>query len=208
MSDINPNSVGEYVKDYDCLIEGVEYFLELQQQVAEQKDLKAIRNHYDEHPEDKLCHIYRPRSRHMALCRRSGIEAIDRMAIRLISEAPNGHDLSRKRIADLISHNVLQVAFDRVTDDKELVRVLKTYVSQSEADHVEASHQFPCVLFHCPPNHTDLAPPPPDQFSLGPVFFQRSQAFVGELCRAVQCGEKAADDKAVDLFSKSAEKCG
>ncbi len=208
MSALSPDSVTEYVKDYECLIEGIEFFLGLQQEIVKQGNVEAIRHHYEQYPEDKLCHIYRPGTREMVLCRRSGIEAIRQMAIRLVTEASNGYDLSRKRIAEIISERILQVAFDRVTDDEELVQTLKTYVTVSEAEHIEASYRFPCVLLHCGPTHPDLGPPPPDQFALGPVTFQRFEAFASDFSRAVQGGEKTADEKALDLFSRSGEKYG
>lgn len=208
MSASSSDSVTECVKDYECLIEGIEFFLGLQQEIVKQGNIEAIRRHYEQHPEDKLCHIYRPGTREIVLCRRSGIEAIERMAIRLITETPSGHDLSRKRIAEIISERILQVAIDRVTDDEELVRTLKTYVAASEAEHIEASYRFPCVLLHCGPTHPDFAPPPPDQFALGPVTFQRFQVFANGFSQAVQGGEKTADEKALDLFSQSGEKYG
>ena len=85
---MSTSSIADYVTDYECLIEGVEYFLQLQDQVAKQKNVEPIRKHYEEHPEDRLCHLYRPGTREMVLCRRSGIDAIDRMATRLVAEAP------------------------------------------------------------------------------------------------------------------------
>jgi hypothetical protein len=208
MSARSSDSVTEYVKDYECLIKGIEFFLGLQQEIVKQGNIEAIRRRYEQHPEDKFCHIYRPGTREMVLCRRSGIEAIERMAIRLITETPSGHDLSRKRIAEIISERILQVAIDRVTDDEELVQTLKTYVGASEAEHIEASYRFPCVLLHCGPTHPDFAQPPPDQFALGPVTFQRFQVFANGFSQAVQGGEKTADEKALDLFSQSGEKYG
>jgi len=202
------DSVAEYVRDYECLIEGIEFFLGLQQEIVKQGNIEAIRRHYEEHPEDKLCHIYQPGTREIVLCRKSGIEAIERMAIRLVMETPSGHDLSRKRIAEIISERILQVVIDRVTDDEELVQTLRTYVTASEAEHIEASYRFPCVLLHCSPTHPDFAPPPPDQFALGPVTFQRFQVFANAFSQAVQGGEKTADEKALDLFSQSGEKYG
>ena len=99
------------------------------------------------------------------------------MARGLITEAPNGCDLSANRIAEIISERVLQVAMDGVTDDEELVRILKSYVGVSEAEHVEATYHFPCVLLHCGPHHPDLGPPPPVEFALGPVTFQQFEDF-------------------------------
>ena len=208
MSASSSDSVTECVKDYECLIKGIEFFLGLQQEIVKQGNIEAIRHHYEQHPEDKLCHIYRPGTREIILCRRSGIEAIERMAIRLITETPSGHDLSRKRIAEIISERILQVAIDRVTDDEELVQTLKTYVAASEAEHIEASYRFPCVLLHCGPTHPDFPPPPPDRFALGPVTFERFQVFANGFSQAVQGGEKTADEKALDLFSQSGEKYG
>jgi hypothetical protein len=182
--------------------------VKLEQEILKQRNIKALRLHYEQHPEDKLCHIYRPGSRQMVLCRRSGIDAIRRMAIRLIAEAPNGYDLSGKRIAEIISERILQVALDDITDPEELVRRLKGYVSASESEHVEASYRFPCVLLHCGPAHPDLGPPPPDQFAVGPVAFQRFQIFSREFSEAIQRGEKSADEKALELFSQTAEKYG
>jgi hypothetical protein len=208
MSAPSSDSITEYVKDYESLIEGIEFFLGLEQEIVKQGNLEALRRHYEQHPEDKLCNVYRPGTRETVLCRRSGIEAIERMAIRLITETPSGHDLSRKRIAEIISERILQVAIDRVTDDEELVQTLKTYVAASEAEHIEASYRFPCVLLHCGPTHPDFAPPPPDQFALGPVTFQRFQVFANGFSQAVQGGEETADEKALDLFSQSGEKYG
>ena len=201
-------STAEFVGDYDCLIEGVEYFLRLEQQCIAQGDFSAIQRHYEEHPEDKLCDIYRPGTREMVLCRRSGIDAIHRMARRLVAEAPNGYDLSPQRIAEFISENILQAAMDRVTNDEELVRILRSYVTLSEAEHVEASYQFPCVLLHCGPTQPNFLPPPPDQFVLGPVTFRRFSVFVQDFTRAVDTREKQAEEKALDMFSQSGQKYG
>jgi len=203
----SPDSIIDYVNNYDCLIEGVGFMFELEQEVLKQKNMEAIRRHYEKHPEDKLCHIYRPGTREMVSCRRSGIDAIWRMAIRLISEAPNSHDLSRKRIAEIISERIMQVAIDGITNDEELVHTLKTYVVTSESEHVEASYSFPCVLLHCGPSDPDSLPTP-DKFALGPVTFQRFHAFTQAFSQAVQRGEKSAEEKALELFSKSGEKYG
>src|SRR5437588_2195473 len=208
MNALGSDFVTEYVKDYECLIEGIEFFVGLEQEIVKQGNIEAIRRHYEQHPEDNLCHIYRPGSREMVLCRRSGIEAIQRMAIRLVTEAPSGHDLSRKRIAEIISERILQLAVDGVTEDEELVQTLKNYVAASEAEHIEASYRFPCVLLHCGPSHPDFAPPPPDQFALAPVTFQRFQVFANGFNQAVQDGEKTADEKALELFSQSGKKYG
>jgi hypothetical protein len=204
----SPESVAEYVKDYDCLMEGIEFLLNLEQEMVRQGNMEVLRVHYDKHPEDKLCHVYRPGSREIVSCRRSGIQAIFRMAARLVAEAPNGYDLSRKRIAEIISERVLQVGIDNITDDFELVRVLKTYVGVSECEHVETSYRFPCVLLHTGPHHPELGPPCPDRFALGPVTFQQFPKFVEEFSQAVQRGEKRADEKALELFSKSGETHG
>lgn len=42
------------------------------------------------------------------------------------------------------------------TDDV-LIRILKSYVTLSEAEHVGASYQFPCVLLHCGPTQPVLS---------------------------------------------------
>jgi hypothetical protein len=130
------------------------------------------------------------------------------MALRLVAEAPNGCDLSVKRIAEIISERVLQAVIDRVSDDEELVRILRSYVSDSETEHVEASYNFPCVLLHCGPTHLDFAPPPPDQIALGPVTFQRFEAFSRNFNEAVQTGSKHTQDKAIDMFSENGKKYG
>jgi hypothetical protein len=208
MSAQDAASVAAYVQDYERLIEGIVYFLKLERQALENADIAAIRHHYEQHPEDKLCHIYRPGSRDMILCRKSGIDATERMALRLVAEAPNGYDLSSKRVAEIIAERIFQVAIDEVTDDEELVLILKSYVAESEAEHVEASYQFPCVLLHCGPIHSNYPPPPPDQFALGPVTFRRFQVFVQDFTQAVQSGEKQAEEKAFDMFTQSGEKYG
>lgn len=201
-------SIAEYIGDYDCLIEGVEYFLRLEQQCVAQRDFTAIHRHYEEHPEDKLCDIYRPGTREMVMCRRSGIDAIDRIARRLVAETPNGYDVSPKRIAEIISENILQTTIDQVTDDEELVRILRSHVSLSEGEHIEGSYHFPCVLLHCGPTHPNSPPPPPDEFALGPVTFRRFSTFVQDFNRSIDAGEKQAEEKTLDIFSESGEKYG
>jgi hypothetical protein len=208
MSAISSASTGEYVADYDCLIEGVEYFLRLEQECVAQGDFSAIQRHYEENPEDKLCDIYRPGTREMVLCRRSGIDAIHRMARRLIAEAPNGYDLSPKRIAEILSENILQAVIDQVTDDEELVRILKAYVLLSETEHVHALYQFPCVLLHYGPTHPNSPPPAPDQFALGPVVFRHFPVFVQDFTDSIDAGEKQAEEKALDMFSQGGKKYG
>ena len=208
MSALNPESIAAYVQDYECLIEGVVYFLKLEQEIVKQENIDAIRRHYDQNPEDKLCHIYRPGSREMLLCRRSGIDAIQQMSLRLVSEAPNSWNLSPKRIAKIISERVFQIAIDCVTDDEEFVRILKSYVGVSETEHVEAAYHFPCVLLHCGPHHPNLGPPPPDKFSLGPVTFQQIEGFLRKFNEATQAGRKTLQEKAIDLFSESGKKYG
>lgn len=201
-----PETIAEYVKDYDCLIEGIKFFLKLEQGMLNLGNTDPIRAHYERHPEDALCHVYWPGSRQMVLCRRSGIEAIHRMTARLVAEAPNGHDLSRKRIGEIISERILQVVSDCITDDREFVQLLKSYISVSESEHVEASYRFPCVLL-CQTS-PDLGPSPPDRFALGPVTFQRFNEFVKEFNETIQKGEKKADAKALELFAKNGQKYG
>lgn len=207
MTSLSKESIAEYAKDYDCLIEGVEFFLKLEQEILAQQNIGGLRLHYEANPEDRLCHIYEPGTRRMVLCRRSGLHAIERMATRLVAEAPNGYDLSRKRIAEIISKKILQVAIDGVTDDEELAHRLKTYVTESESEHTEASYRLPCVLLHCGPPHPDFASPP-DQFSLGPVTFQQFKVFANQFRQALLSGEKRADEQALDLFSRAGEKYG
>ncbi len=202
------DSVRGYVDDYDCLISGVEFYLNLQQQVVKDGNIDVIRRHHDAYPEDKLCHIYRPGDRGMVLCRRSGIDAIRRTTLRLTTEAPNGYDLSSKRIAEIISERVLQVAIDGITSDEELVRTLKSYVALSELEHIEATHYFPCILLHVSPTHADIGPPPPEEMVLGPVKFQRFAAFLKEFREAVERGEKRPEEKSIDMFSEVAGKDG
>lgn len=204
----NPESVAAYVWDYECLLEGVAHFFELEQEIVRKGSVEAIRRHYEQNPDDKLCHIYRPGTREIVSCRRSGIDAVQRMALRLVGEAANGCDLSAQRIAEIICERVLQVAIDHVTDDEEFVGILKTYVAASEAEHVEAEYHFPCVLFHCGPSHPNFPPPPPDQFVLGPVTFRRYQAFLRELNSAVQTGNMRQDERTIETFSESGEKYG
>jgi len=184
------------------------YFLAHEQEIVQRGTIDSIRNHYDRNPEDKLCHVYRPGTREMLLCRRSGIDAIHRISLRLVSEAPNGCDLSPQRIAEIISERVLQVAIDGVTDDEQLVRTLKSYVGVSEAEHVEAAYHFPCVLLHSGPHHPDLGPAPPEEFSLGPVTFQQIDGFLRKLNEATQTGRKIPQEKAIDMFTESGRKYG
>jgi len=125
------------------------------------------------------------------------------MALRLLAEAPNGCDLSAIRIAKIISERIFQVVIDQVTDEEDLIRILKSYVGDSEAEHIEASYNFPCVLLHCGPIHPYFGPPPPDQFALGPVTFQRFEAFLRNFNESVQNGSKRTQEKAIDYFSES-----
>jgi Apea-like HEPN len=208
MSALSSESIAAHVQDYECLIEGVVYFLGLELEIVKQGNIEAIRRHYDQNPEDKLCHIYRPGTRDMLQCRRSGIEAIQRMSLRLVSEATNGCDLSPQRIAEIISERVFQVAIDSVTEDEELVRILRSYVGDSETEHVEAAYHFPCVLLHCGPHHPDLGPPTPEEFSLGPVTFQQIEGFLRKFNEATQAGRKSPQEKAIDIFTESGKKYG
>jgi len=208
MSALNPDSTADYVQDYECLMEGVIHFLALQQEIVQRGNIDSIRRHYEQNPEDKLCHIYRPGSRDMLLCRRSGIEAIQRMSLRLVSEAPNGCDLSAERIAAIISERAFQVALDGVTDDEELVRILKSYVGVSETEHVEAAYHFPCVLLHCGPHHPSLGPPPPEELSLGPVTFQQFERFLMTFKDVTQAGRKKPQEEAINIFTESGKKYG
>src|SRR5579872_932965 len=201
-------AIAEYVQDYETLIEGIEFCLQLEQEIHRQGNLGALRSHYEKHPEDKLCQVYRPGSQQMVLCRRAGIEAIARMAARLVDEAEDGQDLSKKRIAEIISRKILQVGIDGVTDDAELVRVLKTYVEESKAEHIEASYWFPCILLHEGPPGPELGPPVPDRLALGPVQFTKFALFAQEFAAAVEKGAKRADEKAFELFAENAKEHG
>jgi hypothetical protein len=203
------DAINAYVKDYECLMEGVEYFFQLEQLVVQNGNIQAIKQHYDSHPEDKLCQIYRPEDRSPVLCRRAGIEAIHRMAHRLVGEAPNGSDLSAEDISTIISEKIVQAMIDRVTDDDELVKILKSYVSLSEAKHARISHHFPCVVVHPQPNHPIAGGPPTDKIVLGPVAFRRLPHFLDEVNRSIDLGEKQlADDKGLKYFVESAQKHG
>jgi hypothetical protein len=109
--------------------------------------------HYEVHPEDKLCDISHPKDRGMLLCTRAGIDAILRMSKRLIEEAPNGVDLSSKAIAETISKHIAQVMQDQVTDDNELMRILKSYVNLTEEEHASITHHIPCVIMQPLPDN-------------------------------------------------------
>jgi hypothetical protein len=183
-------AIAEYVRDYEILIEGIEFCFELEQEMHRQGNLDALRSHYEKHPEDKLCQVYRRGSQQMVLCR-AGMEAIARMAVRLVGEATDGHDLSRKRIAEIISRKILQVGLDGVTDDTELMRILKTYVEESKAEHIEASYWFPCILLHDGPPGPELGPPVPEQLTLGPVKFMKFALFAEEFEAALKERRKA-----------------
>ena len=209
MSALNhQESVRAYVEDYECLLKGIDCFINLEKQVVQDGNIQAIRRHYDLHPEDKLCSIYRPGTRDTVMCRRSGIDAINRIALRLVGEAPNGCDLSSSRISEIISEQILQVAIDDVTDDEELVTILKSYVVLSEAEHTGACYHFPCILLHLGPAMARDLPPSPDEIVLGPVTFRRLPVFLRMVNSAIEKGEKHTDDKALELFVKQGEKHG
>ncbi len=200
-------SVRAYVADYECLMEGITLFLRLEQKVFEKKDMSAIRDHYDAHPEDKLCNIYHPEDRRMLLCTRSGMDAIHRITKRLIEEAPNGADLSSNAIAEAISNNIAQVMLDQVTDDNELVRRLKAYVALTESEHASITHHLPCVIMHPLPANEMAGGPLQDTFVLAPVTFQHAPVFMERL-KAVEANRKDADERTVKYFSEVAEKHG
>lgn len=141
-------STRAYVADFECLMDGVVEMLALEQRITLDGDLTAIKGHYAKHPEDALCHIYRPLDHSMVQCRREGIYAIGRMAQRLVEEAPNGPDLSSDAIAKIIFYRIVQVMIDRITDDNEFVELLESYVRSSEIEHAEICHHLPCVLTH------------------------------------------------------------
>jgi hypothetical protein len=197
----NQDAVLAYVKDYECLMEGVEYFFQLEQRVVQDGNIQAIRQHYDAHPEDKLCQIYRPGDR--------SLEAIHRMARRLVSEAPNGSDLSTEDISKIISEKIVQVMIDRVTGDDEFVRILKSYVSLSEAKHVKILHHFPCVVMHPQSNHpTTAGGQASNEVVLGPVIFRPFPNFLEIVNRSTDQGEKQLDDNGLKYFVESAKKHG
>jgi hypothetical protein len=200
--------VRAYVKDYECLMEGVEFFFQLEQGVVRDGNIAAIRQHYDSHPEDKLCHIYRPGDRSLVQCRRAGIEAIHRTARRLVSEAPNGSDLSAEDISKIISEKIVQVMIDGVTDDDELVRILKSYVSLSEAKHAKILHHFPCVIMHPQPNNPTAGCQVPEKVVLGTVAFRPLPEFLDMLNGSNDSREKALDDNGLKYFVESATKHG
>ena len=187
-----PDPVCAYVRDYECLMEGVEFFFQLEQRIVREGNIQAIRQHYDSHPEDRLCQIYRPGDRSSLPCRRAGIEAIHRMARRLVSEAPNGSDLSAENISKIISEKIVQVMIDRVTDDDELVRILKSYVSLSEGNHAKILHHFPCVIMHAEPNNPIAGHQAADKVVLGPVTFRPLPEFLDILKESNDLGEKRA----------------
>jgi hypothetical protein len=190
-------------------MEGVEYFFQLEQLVVRDRNIQAIRQYYDSHPEDKLCQIYRPGDRSPVLCRRAGIEAIHRMAGRLVSEAPNSSDLSAQDISTIISEKIVEVMIDCVTEDDELVTILKSYVSLSEARHARISHHFPCVVVYPQTNHPMAGGSPLDKIVLGPVTFRRLPHFLDEVNRSIDIGGKQlVDGKGLKYFAESAQKHG
>lgn len=188
-------------------MDGVALFLRLGQQVSENKDISPLREHYSAHPEDKLCHIYHPQDRRMLLCTRAGMDAIHRMTKRLIEEAPNGVDLSRKAIAEAITKRIVQVMLDGVTDDDELVRRLKSYVALTESEHASITHHLPCVIMHAVPDNEIAGGPLQDTFVLAPVTFQYAPVFIERL-KAVEANRRDAGERTVKYFSEAAEKHG
>jgi hypothetical protein len=204
---LSEESIRAYVSDYECLMDGVSFFLGLQQRIAENKDISPIREHYEAHPEDKLCEISHPKDRGTLLCTRAGIDAIHRISKRLIEEAPNGVDLSSKAIAETISERIAQVILDQVTDDHELVRILKSYVSLTETEHASITHHIPCVIMRPLPNHEIAGGPLQDTFVLSPVTFQHSSIFLERL-RTTEASKESSDERTVKYFSEAAERHG
>lgn len=205
--EVDKESVRAYLSDYECLMEGVSFFIQLEQKILDKKDISPIREHYDAHPEDKLCEIARPKGGGGLLCTRAGIDAIHRMTKRLIEEAPNSVDLSYKAIAETISKHIAQVMVDQVTDDNELVRILKSYVKLTESEHASITHHIPCVIMQPLPNNEFAGGPLQDTFILSPVTFQHASTFIERL-KALEARRDSSDERTVKYFSEAAEKYG
>lgn len=204
---VSEESIRAYASDYECLMDGVSFFLGLQQRVAENKDMSPVREHYDAHPEDKLCHISHPKGRGILLCTRAGTDAIHRISKRLIEEAPNGVDLSSKAIAKTISEQIAQVMLDQVTDDDELVGILKSYVDLTEAEHASITHHIPCVIMQPLPDNEIAGGPLQDTFVLSPVTFQHASAFIERL-KTIEANKESSDERTVKYFSEAVERHG
>lgn len=204
---VSEESTRAYVADFECLMDGVVEMLALEQRMTLDGDLTAIKGHYAKHPEDGLCHIYRPLDHSMVLCRREGIYAIGRMAQRLVEEASNGPDLSSDAIAKIISDRIAQVLIDNITDDNELVGILKSYARSSEIEHVEICHHLPCVLTHELPKNPIAGEPGPDQFDLGPVKFRRLEIFLSDLNQSIERKQKEVGGS-LEHFVGAAKKHG
>ena len=204
---VSEESTRAYVADFECLMDGIMEMLALEQRITLDGDLTAIKDHYAKHPEDALCHIYRPLDHSMVLCRREGIYAIGRMAQRLVEEALNGPDLSSDAIAKIISDRIVQVMLDRITDDNEFVGLLQSYVRASEIEHAEISHHLPCVLTHELPKNPIAGEPGPDQFDLGPVKFRRLEIFLADLNQSVERKQKEVGGS-LEHFVEAAKRHG
>jgi hypothetical protein len=173
--------------------------MRLQQESVSVGNIHAIQQHYDENPGDKLCHIYRPNDNAMIMCRRSGTDAIHRIARRLVSAAPNSADLSIEDVSGIISHNILQFTIDGSNDEAELYKTLQTYVLKSEEKHETIAYHFACVLVH------EVAP---SRFCLGPVSFRRCSEFIVDLERKKMASEIEIEEEPLQRFKENAEKYG
>jgi hypothetical protein len=196
---IDAEFVAANAADYDVLIEGVEYFLALEKDAMEKWDTSALRDHYKAHPEDGLCEIYTPKDRRMVSCKRVGIDAIYRIARRLVLRSSSPEDLSVQELAEIISENILQVAIDGITEDEKLTEILLTYVTKSEEKHSSRGYHFPCILTHAKLPH---------RVCFGPVTFTTTEEFVRTLAEQKQQGILKFEADVLLNFQKEAGERG
>jgi hypothetical protein len=128
--------------------------------------------HYEEHPEDKLHHVYLPNRSHLPMSRDAGIR-FGELAWRHQQSDPAGDDLDlesldksiRERFVAMFIANRLPIQRSNVQ------KMLHSAAKASRKEHERLTHYVPCVV---------VAGSDPVEFTIGPLRFLTTQKFFEE----------------------------
>ena len=128
--------------------------------------------HYEEHPEDKLHHVYLPNRSHRPMSRDAGIR-FGELAWRHQQSDPAGDDLDlesldksiRERFVAMFIANRLPIQRSNVQ------KMLHSAAKASRKEHERLTHYVPCVV---------VAGSDPVEFTIGPLRFLTTQKFFEE----------------------------
>ena len=148
------------VRDLNRIIAGIQAYAGL--------NPKEFMARLRQHPEDGLCQLTDLNGTGKLQFTKDGHNAIIDVAERHVRSLDASEDYSTEEIATSISSNIVRILVEEDADELAAKRMVEVAEKEAQANHIERTYHFPCVL---------VGTQNPDYFSIGPVHFSNASAF-------------------------------